>query len=101
MTFLQNDTFYFQTDSHVLTSKKTTTCINQRIHERTSFYAWLLFRLVTRHHAKHVLNYEYLTSAQITHICESVCTQENVMRLLNKVRQHFLHFCSGFVEFMK
>ena len=34
--------------------------------------AWLLLMLVTMHHAKHLLNYEYLTSARIMHIFESV-----------------------------
>ena len=29
--------------------------------------AWLLLMFVTRHYAKHVLNYEYLTSARIMH----------------------------------
>ena len=32
--------------------------------------AWLLFTLITRHHAKHMLNYENLISAQIMHIYE-------------------------------
>ena len=44
---------------------------------------------VTRHHAKHVLNNEYLTAARIIH---SVLEEENVMRLSNIVRQYFLNF---------
>ena len=44
---------------------------------------------VTRHHAKHMLNYEYLTSAGFLH---SLLKNENVVRLLSIVRQYFLHF---------
>ena len=51
---------------------------------------------VTRHHAKHVLNYEYLTSARIMH---SVLADEYVMRLYNIVRQYFLHFRSVLLNF--
>ena len=44
---------------------------------------------VTRHHTKHMLNYEYFTAAGFLH---SLLTKENVVRLLSIVRQYFLHF---------
>ena len=34
--------------------------------------AQLLLMLITTHYAKHMLNYEYMTSARIMHIFESV-----------------------------
>ena len=51
--------------------------------------ARLLLMFVTRHHAKQMLNYEYLTAARIMH---GVLAYENVMRLLNIVHKYFLHF---------
>ena len=65
-------------DSHVLIRKFT----SERV----------VMHIVTRNHTKYVLNYEYLTTAQIGHIYESVHTCKNVMRLYNKVLQHFLRF---------
>ena len=48
--------------------------------------ARFLFMLVTRHHAKHVGNYEYLTSARIKHIfrvgkCDDVVGEPEIQKL--------------------
>ena len=39
--------------------------------------AWLFIMFVTRHHAKHVLNYEYLTAARILHSIMEISSCEN------------------------
>ena len=52
-------------NEHVLTREKT--CINQGIRVRGAVDARLLIMFVTRNHAKHVLNYEYLNAARILH----------------------------------
>ena len=40
----------------------------------------LLFMLLVRHHAKHMPSHEYLTSALIKHIYDSVHVEENVIK---------------------
>ena len=63
--------------------------------------ARLLLMLVTTHHAKHLLNYEHMTSGRIMHIFGSVLAYENVMRFIKYSAQIFSSFLQCVVELMQ
>ena len=83
-------------NGHVLTRKKSRVLIREFACAR-AVEARLLIMFATRHHAKHVLNYENLTAARILHSTR-VGKCDQVIKYSASI---FSSFSQCFVEFMQ